>query len=231
MRTGWGYSCQRNCGSQITHLELQACRYNTRPSFLIVQWRQTFLGSEKVVKMCDWEAGRGRPLTVSLEATTYWRGLKVPPPSHTWVHLLICIVSFTPLETAWLPRHEEEIHKLYPVMRRQLATSSPVDRRALVPEHPEYPKSEEWFIIESVKGQVLVFDSTPRPLELNVKTTRYVHESWVFSFSDVFELASDTAMDSSLKCSPCLYKAKVCELPTLSPSRKTLFIAAGVTSI
>lgn len=51
-----------------------------------------------------------------------------------------------------------------------------------------------------------------------------------FLFSDVFELASDTAMASrwSLKCAPCLYKAIVCELPTLSLSRKTSFIASEV---
>lgn len=49
-----------------------------------------------------------------------------------------------------------------------------------------------------------------------------------FLLSDKFELASDTGMDSSFKCAPCLYKAAVCELPTLSLPRMTLFIAAEV---
>lgn len=51
-----------------------------------------------------------------------------------------------------------------------------------------------------------------------------------FFLSDVFELASDKAMASrwGLKCALCLYKAVVSELPTLSLSRKTSFIAAVV---
>lgn len=68
----------------------------------------------------------------------------------------------------------EENYKLSSVTKSQLSISSPVDRRALV---PEYVISEESFISESVKGQVQAFDSTSMPVKLNVKTTRYVHES------------------------------------------------------
>lgn len=32
-----------------------------------------------------------------------------------------------------------------------------------------------------MKGQVQAFDSISRPVKVNVKTTRYVHESWAFS--------------------------------------------------
>lgn len=63
----------------------------------------------------------------------------------------------------------------YPQRRKsQLFISSPVDTGALV---PEYPISGESFIFEPVKGQVQSFDGTSRPVKLNVKTARYVHES------------------------------------------------------
>lgn len=51
-----------------------------------------------------------------------------------------------------------------------------------------------------------------------------------FLFSGGFELASDAAMVSrwGLKCAPCLYKAILCELPTLFLSKKASFMAAEV---
>lgn len=74
----------------------------------------------------------------------------------------------------------EETYKLSPVTKSQLSISSPVYRGALV---PECPISGESFIFEPVKGQVQSFDSTSRARKkVNVKTTRYAHEGWAFSF-------------------------------------------------
>lgn len=62
-------------------------------------------------------------------------------------------------------------------MRSQLI-SSLVGRGTLV---PKYFISDKSLISESVKGQVQALPSLSRPVKLNVKTTRYVRESWAFS--------------------------------------------------
>lgn len=68
----------------------------------------------------------------------------------------------------------KETYKLSLVTKSQLSSSSLVDGGALV---PKYFISYKSFISESVKGQVQAFDTIPRSVELNVKTTRYAHES------------------------------------------------------
>lgn len=73
----------------------------------------------------------------------------------------------------------EETHKLSPVMKSQLSVSSPVDRGPLI---LQYPITGESFILQPMKGQVQPFHGASRPVEVHVKTARYVHESWPFSF-------------------------------------------------
>lgn len=138
-----------------------------------------------------------KPLTGSssgkkaIELIRQWQkggqGLKVTKYSENKVHSTVLQVHlgslynfhcsfYSPGKQYGCQHMREETQKLSSVTKSQLSISSPVHRGALV---PEYPVSEESFIYEPMKGQVsfFFFDSTSRPIKLNVKTTRNSHES------------------------------------------------------
>lgn len=97
---------------------------------------------------------------------------------YTWIHFTIFIVLLS-WKTVWLPTYGRGDSQIIPIMKSQLSVSSPVDRGPLV---LQYPISGESFILQPVKGQVQPFHGASRPVEVHVKTARYVHESWPFSF-------------------------------------------------
>lgn len=150
---------------------------------------------------------------------------------YTWVHFTIFIVHFTPLENSMAANTWERGD-----LQIILSDEKPAFYQLHIHRSPCPRISGESFIFEPNERTGAVVWQCIQACKTKCQTCKVCawERTFFFSPSGMFELASDTGMASrwGLKCAPCcLYKAIVCELPTLSLSRKTSFIAAEVRQV
>lgn len=178
------------------------------------------------MKLIRWEEKRLRAWKLLTTVKTEWTLLS---SKYTWVHFTIFIVHFTSLENSMAANTWE----------RRLTNDPQWQKASFLPtlQYTEEPLSQNirriFHICEPMKGQVQSFKKCIQACSCQTCKVCACRMTFFFFFCGVFELASDTALASrgGLKCAPCLYKAIVCELPTLSLFRKTSFIAAVVHQV
>lgn len=100
---------------------------------------------------------------------------------YTWVHFTIFIVHFTPLENSMAANTCERRLRNYPQWRKASFLSVLQYTEEPLSQNTPYQKNLSYMSQWKDRCRFF-FDSTSRPIKLNVKTTRNSHESWPFSF-------------------------------------------------